>query len=134
MGSLFFILTDQKKIRFQNFQNFCQKLMISISKSVVIIWKLYNFYNFRNSKVFASLMCNLFIYFFQLVCFNILYYFMFRFTQDYQRDDVLLTGFQNDKMNPYRPKSSFQCMLLWEFYRYKKKWSSLWSRYPFYKF
>ncbi|VDP48460.1 unnamed protein product [Heligmosomoides polygyrus] len=37
---------------------------------------------------------------------------LIRFTQDLQREDVLLTGFPNDKMNPYRPKSSFQCNLI----------------------
>ncbi|KAK6743346.1 hypothetical protein RB195_010544 [Necator americanus] len=30
---------------------------------------------------------------------------LIRFTQDLQREDVLLTGFPNDKMNPYRPKT-----------------------------
>ncbi|VDK64594.1 unnamed protein product [Onchocerca ochengi] len=35
-----------------------------------------------------------------------------RYTQECQRDDILLTGFPNDKMNPFRPKSSFQCLLL----------------------
>ncbi|KHJ96647.1 GGL domain protein [Oesophagostomum dentatum] len=37
---------------------------------------------------------------------------LIRFTQDLQREDVLLTGFPNDKMNPYRPKSSFQCSVI----------------------
>ncbi|KAL4002481.1 GGL domain family protein [Acanthocheilonema viteae] len=37
---------------------------------------------------------------------------LIRYTQDCQRDDILLTGFSNDKMNPFRPKSSFQCLLL----------------------
>ncbi|CAG9531342.1 unnamed protein product [Cercopithifilaria johnstoni] len=37
---------------------------------------------------------------------------LIRYTQDCQRDDILLTGFPNDKMNPFRPKSSFQCLLL----------------------
>ncbi|KJH43018.1 GGL domain protein [Dictyocaulus viviparus] len=37
---------------------------------------------------------------------------LIRFTQDLQREDVLLSGFPNDKMNPYRPKSSFQCNLI----------------------
>ncbi|MCP9259058.1 Guanine nucleotide-binding protein subunit gamma [Dirofilaria immitis] len=35
-----------------------------------------------------------------------------KYTQECQRDDILLTGFPNDKMNPFRPKSSFQCLLL----------------------
>ncbi|PAV65375.1 hypothetical protein WR25_04487 [Diploscapter pachys] len=35
-----------------------------------------------------------------------------KYTQDNAREDVLLTGFPNDKMNPYRPKSSFQCNLI----------------------
>ncbi|VDD94875.1 unnamed protein product [Enterobius vermicularis] len=33
------------------------------------------------------------------------------YTREYERDDVLVNGFANDKMNPYRAKSSFQCML-----------------------
>ncbi|KHN74217.1 Guanine nucleotide-binding proteinsubunit gamma-1 [Toxocara canis] len=37
---------------------------------------------------------------------------LIRYTQEYQKEDVLLTSFPNDKMNPFRPKSSFQCMLL----------------------
>ncbi|VDK51046.1 unnamed protein product [Anisakis simplex] len=37
---------------------------------------------------------------------------LIRYAQEVQKDDVLLTGFSNDKMNPFRPKSSFQCMLL----------------------
>lgn len=35
----------------------------------------------------------------------------FSYTREYERDDVLVNGFANDKMNPYRAKSSFQCML-----------------------
>ncbi|VDN03169.1 unnamed protein product [Thelazia callipaeda] len=37
---------------------------------------------------------------------------LMRYAQEWQKDDVLLTGFPNDKMNPFRPKSSFQCLLL----------------------
>uniref|UniRef100_A0A0N5B0P1 Guanine nucleotide-binding protein subunit gamma n=1 Tax=Syphacia muris TaxID=451379 RepID=A0A0N5B0P1_9BILA len=36
---------------------------------------------------------------------------LLRYIQDFEREDVLVTGFANDKMNPYRAKSSFQCML-----------------------
>ncbi|CAI4231501.1 unnamed protein product [Auanema sp. JU1783] len=35
-----------------------------------------------------------------------------RYTQELSTDDALITGFPNDKMNPYRPKSSFQCNLI----------------------
>ncbi|CAD6188186.1 unnamed protein product [Caenorhabditis auriculariae] len=31
---------------------------------------------------------------------------LIKYTQDVQRDDALITGFANDKMNPYRPKDS----------------------------
>ncbi|KAI3420402.1 Guanine nucleotide-binding protein subunit gamma-1 [Globodera pallida] len=37
---------------------------------------------------------------------------LIRFTQEMQRDDYLFNGFPTDKMNPYRPKSSFQCLIL----------------------
>lgn len=36
-----------------------------------------------------------------------------RYTQEYQKDDYLLTGFPTDKLNPYRPKNTFQCLALW---------------------
>ncbi|KAI1725260.1 GGL domain-containing protein [Ditylenchus destructor] len=35
-----------------------------------------------------------------------------RYTQEYQKDDYLLNGFPTDKMNPYRPKNTIQCLLL----------------------
>uniref|UniRef100_A0A915B7M3 Guanine nucleotide-binding protein subunit gamma n=1 Tax=Parascaris univalens TaxID=6257 RepID=A0A915B7M3_PARUN len=37
---------------------------------------------------------------------------LIRYTQEYQKEDVLLTSFPNDKMNPFRPKSSFQSNLI----------------------
>uniref|UniRef100_A0A914WAH2 Guanine nucleotide-binding protein subunit gamma n=1 Tax=Plectus sambesii TaxID=2011161 RepID=A0A914WAH2_9BILA len=37
---------------------------------------------------------------------------LIQFVRENQRDDVLLLGFPNDKMNPYRPKSSFSCDIL----------------------
>ena len=36
----------------------------------------------------------------------------FRYVQEYQKDDYLIAGFASDKMNPYRPKNNFQCLLL----------------------
>lgn len=38
---------------------------------------------------------------------------LIRYTQECQRDDVLLTGFSNEKLNPIRQRSSYiQCLLL----------------------
>uniref|UniRef100_A0A914EJN4 Guanine nucleotide-binding protein subunit gamma n=1 Tax=Acrobeloides nanus TaxID=290746 RepID=A0A914EJN4_9BILA len=37
---------------------------------------------------------------------------LIRYTQEYQKDDYLLTGFPTDKLNPYRPKNTFQCLAL----------------------
>ncbi|MFH4981766.1 hypothetical protein AB6A40_008475 [Gnathostoma spinigerum] len=37
---------------------------------------------------------------------------LLRYVQEYQKEDVLLSGFPNDKMNPFRQKSNFQCHLL----------------------
>nr|CAD2140943.1 unnamed protein product [Meloidogyne enterolobii] len=34
------------------------------------------------------------------------------YTREMQKDDYLLNGFPTDKMNPFRQKSSFQCLLL----------------------
>lgn len=34
------------------------------------------------------------------------------YVQETQKDDYLLNGFPTDKMNPYRPKSNFQCLVL----------------------
>uniref|UniRef100_A0AC34F6H5 G protein gamma domain-containing protein n=1 Tax=Panagrolaimus sp. ES5 TaxID=591445 RepID=A0AC34F6H5_9BILA len=36
---------------------------------------------------------------------------LIRYVQDYQKDDYLINGFASDKMNPYRPKNNFQCLL-----------------------
>uniref|UniRef100_A0A914QW37 Guanine nucleotide-binding protein subunit gamma n=2 Tax=Panagrolaimus TaxID=55784 RepID=A0A914QW37_9BILA len=36
---------------------------------------------------------------------------LIRYVQDYQKDDYLISGFASDKMNPYRPKNNFQCLL-----------------------
>ncbi|KAE9556130.1 hypothetical protein FO519_000618 [Halicephalobus sp. NKZ332] len=37
---------------------------------------------------------------------------LIKYVQEYQKDDYLINGFASDKMNPYRPKNNFQCMLL----------------------
>ncbi|KAL7075427.1 hypothetical protein ACQ4LE_005436 [Meloidogyne hapla] len=34
------------------------------------------------------------------------------YTREMQKDDYLLNGFPTDKMNPFRQKSSFQCLML----------------------
>ncbi|KAF7639538.1 G protein gamma domain-containing protein [Meloidogyne graminicola] len=34
------------------------------------------------------------------------------YTREMQKDDYLLNGFPTDKMNPFRQKSSFQCLTL----------------------
>jgi len=35
-----------------------------------------------------------------------------RFTVEMQKDDYLLNGFPTDKLNPYRPKNTIQCLVL----------------------
>ncbi|GMR42549.1 hypothetical protein PMAYCL1PPCAC_12744 [Pristionchus mayeri] len=35
-----------------------------------------------------------------------------KYTADHSPDDVFVTGFISDKLNPFRPKSSFQCAAL----------------------
>ncbi|VDN36433.1 unnamed protein product [Gongylonema pulchrum] len=37
---------------------------------------------------------------------------LIRYTQECEKDDVLLGGFPSDKMNPYRSKATIQCLLL----------------------
>ncbi|CAD5215990.1 unnamed protein product [Bursaphelenchus okinawaensis] len=35
-----------------------------------------------------------------------------KYVQDNEKEDYLMNGFPSDKMNPYRPKNSFQCQVL----------------------
>ncbi|KAI6177662.1 G protein gamma domain-containing protein [Aphelenchoides bicaudatus] len=35
-----------------------------------------------------------------------------KYVHENEKDDYLLNGFPTDKMNPYRPKNQFQCMVL----------------------
>ncbi|KAL3072647.1 hypothetical protein niasHS_017621 [Heterodera schachtii] len=37
---------------------------------------------------------------------------LIRYTQEMQKDDYLFNGFPTDKLNPYRPKSNFQCLVI----------------------
>uniref|UniRef100_A0AC34PUZ8 G protein gamma domain-containing protein n=1 Tax=Panagrolaimus sp. JU765 TaxID=591449 RepID=A0AC34PUZ8_9BILA len=37
---------------------------------------------------------------------------LIKYVQENQKDDYLISGFASDKMNPYRPKNNFQCLLL----------------------
>ncbi|CAD5221975.1 unnamed protein product [Bursaphelenchus xylophilus] len=35
-----------------------------------------------------------------------------KYVQENEKEDYLMNGFPSDKMNPYRPKNSFQCKVL----------------------
>ncbi|KAF8356721.1 hypothetical protein PRIPAC_91716 [Pristionchus pacificus] len=37
---------------------------------------------------------------------------LIKYTEDHTPDDVFVKGFASDKLNPFRPKSSFQCAAL----------------------